>query len=423
MMPNHPTHEDLFAYRDGELDHEKRGLVEAHVLSCTACAARLEAVSDAEGFLRPMHAEPPGGYLEDMTESVMARVTSSVAARGGVAKASPGASAAGAGAGAGSAASRGGGRAPAESRERPGRRRQFDDVERGRAPRLPWPAIISAVSAAAAVVVVVVLLFRSQGTSSRLAGVRSNEPTLDAKEKRADEASKQVASAPEREPGAADGAAMNDKDVGSAAGQAPDANAPAPSSAVHGLAAKSEDLRLNRQETSGNLQATPPAERDEAAITSQNANDVMPQAALEKRDQAAPSVDRFNAARAKALAETPSAAVAAPSGSEFAPLVARYGLPPLYDPSRVSNETLLRLEPDLRMLYQAGRAGDDSARVRLYLAEAARLRAGDSPNEETYDAIVHHYRRAFQLARDPETRKMALKRLDDFVSRVAPTTP
>jgi hypothetical protein len=92
----------------------------------------------------------------------------------------------------------------------------------------------------------------------------------------------------------------------------------------------------------------------------------------------------------------------------------------LFDPLRVRPEALVRAEGELRTLYQTGGAGGDSARTRIYLAEAARARAGDDLDVETYDAIVQHYRRAIQLAPDPATARVARQRLEDFVSRSAP---
>src|SRR5512134_814013 len=142
MMPNHPANEELFAYRDGELEGERRSLVEAHVLSCTACQTRLDDTSDAEGMLRQGLQDPSDAYFERLTGSVMARVTGAQPA------AAPGAA---------GAPGRGPDREPKAARPaeapRGGRRRNFDDAPRGRAPGLPWPAILSAASAAAAVLV------------------------------------------------------------------------------------------------------------------------------------------------------------------------------------------------------------------------------------------------------------------------------
>jgi hypothetical protein len=104
---------------------------------------------------------------------------------------------------------------------------------------------------------------------------------------------------------------------------------------------------------------------------------------------------------AENLASMPekSAAVAghkAATRGDYDSAVRELGLPPVWD-DRVSPDALQRAEPRLRLIYQTGRAGADSARVRLYLAEAARLRyaPGDSA---LFDQIVHHYLRAIRLA-------------------------
>ena len=82
----------------------------------------------------------------------------------------------------------------------------------------------------------------------------------------------------------------------------------------------------------------------------------------------------------------------------------------------VSAEALANAEADLRSFYMSGGAGSDSGRVRLYLAEAARLRyaPGDSV---LYDEILRHYRRAIvlggpysRIARVAEERLRTLER-------------
>ena len=94
----------------------------------------------------------------------------------------------------------------------------------------------------------------------------------------------------------------------------------------------------------------------------------------------------------------------------------RYGLPPVWDGTHVSPEALANAEPDLRSFYMSGSAGSDSGRVRLYLAEAARLRyaPGDSV---LYGEILRHYRRVIalggptsRLARIAEERLRTLER-------------
>jgi hypothetical protein len=80
---------------------------------------------------------------------------------------------------------------------------------------------------------------------------------------------------------------------------------------------------------------------------------------------------------------------------------------------------VLRAEPALRNLYRTGGAATalDSARVRLYLAEASRIRLGsDLPDSAAVESITHHYQRAIQLgASDAATASTARARLDDFL--------
>ena len=98
------------------------------------------------------------------------------------------------------------------------------------------------------------------------------------------------------------------------------------------------------------------------------------------------------------------------AGSEYQAVLRRYGLPPVWD-EQVAPQTLERAEAELRTLYVSGGAGADSARVRLYLAEALRLRY--TPGDTTlYEGIVHHYRRAIALGRtDPDAARVAEERL------------
>jgi hypothetical protein len=63
----------------------------------------------------------------------------------------------------------------------------------------------------------------------------------------------------------------------------------------------------------------------------------------------------------------------------------------------------------------SGRAGADSARVRLYLAEAARLRYESRPDSALYETVVHHYWRAIRLSGDqPDVARVARRRLESF---------
>ncbi len=366
MMQNHPPLEELFAYRDGELDLDKRSLIEAHVLSCSACQTRLDETSDAEGMLRQGLQDPNDDYFKKLTGSVMERVAGAEPAR-----------------------------------ERPGRRAGLDEGPRGRAPSLPWAAILSAASAAAAVGVVVVMLVQRQDAwhgapAPEVVGLpdRTDSPK---NIEGGSEADTPVASEPSEKEQALDaGESVEAKKSDLAADKVA-----APSVPPSGAGLKDQQMGAVREEE----------------ITTQSASEAVPEAALQK----APGdvATRVAAIRAKAEA---AAAGSAPSvgGPGFAEVAARHGLPLLYDPARVSGGALLSAESDLRVLYQTGRAGDDSARVRIYLAEAARERAAGSFDSETFDSIVHHYRRAVVLARDVETARIARKRLEDFVSRNAP---
>jgi hypothetical protein len=120
--------------------------------------------------------------------------------------------------------------------------------------------------------------------------------------------------------------------------------------------------------------------------------------ANEEAKPVAPAPARVTAEAQTAMPE-PSSALADGKKSlrsDYDSAIGGLGLPPVWN-ERVSPDALGRAEPRLRLLYVTGRAGADSARVRLYLAEAARLRyaPGDSA---LFDLIVHHYRRAIRLA-------------------------
>ncbi|HEU4726158.1 MAG TPA: zf-HC2 domain-containing protein, partial [Candidatus Eisenbacteria bacterium] len=392
------------AYRDGELDLEKRGLIEAHVLSCSACQARLDDTSDAEGMLRQGLQDPSDDYFEAMTEYVMERVEGGGHAATAAAPPRPKREPA--------AAAR---PAEPEARDaRAGRRKSFDDGPRGRAPGLPWPAIIGAASAAAAVVVVVVMLVQRPNAwrsapAPEVVGLPERSET----------------SAPESEgtmDAAPDAGMSEEKAKESAEGPRED-QAPG---AKNDLAARAPAAGSSQFE--GKLQANGTAQPSkdvavkvtggEDEIKTESGAEVFPEAAARQRANRGEPQMSAELRLSKSVAE-PGAA-APPSGPGFAEVAGRYGLPLLYDPNRVPGSALVRAEPDLRLLYQTGRAGEDSARVRLYLAEAARERGAGSFDAEAFNTIVHHYRRAVELARDPETSRMARKRLEDFVLRHSP---
>ncbi|HMI31775.1 MAG TPA: zf-HC2 domain-containing protein, partial [Candidatus Limnocylindrales bacterium] len=72
--PVHPPSVDLFAYRDGELPPEKRTIVEAHVMGCSLCRTLIDQVSSLEAELRQSPDRSPPHYLEQLHESVRARL-------------------------------------------------------------------------------------------------------------------------------------------------------------------------------------------------------------------------------------------------------------------------------------------------------------------------------------------------------------
>jgi hypothetical protein len=407
-MTNHPSTEELFAYRDGELEKEARGLIEAHVLSCTACAARLEAWSDAEGALRQIGADPSDEYLGTLSASVMERVRGGVAAAGAAGataaqRTSPGARNAG---------------VKPQPAARRGRSRNFD--EGGRAPGLPWPAILSSASAAAAVVVVVIMLIqRPDAWRSAPAPQVTGLPG----EKAKSEVDADGADGAEKEDQAATPAPPEPSTWGATS---PTTDAPVADRLAIGNSAP-EPLRKSSESAADKVDLPAPAGSRDAVpgneVETKRADEAMPEVAAQRQaleENARLRLSRTGAVAGAARGEAPAAAAAPSVESAFPELAARYGLPLLYDPGRVPGSALLRAEPELRLLYQTGRAGDDSARVRIYLAEAARERGAGSYDTETFDAIVHHYRRAAVLARDVATAQLARKRLEDFVTRSAP---
>ncbi len=113
---------------------------------------------------------------------------------------------------------------------------------------------------------------------------------------------------------------------------------------------------------------------------------------------------------------------AEPADPRFLALLQRYGLPPTWGPG-ISDENVLRAEPALRNLYRTGGIATpvDSARARLYFAEAMRVKAGAAPDSATADEIIHHYQRAIRLsAGNPETQRIAAQRLQEFLKERTP---
>jgi len=371
----HPSNEDLFAYRDGELAGEKRFLIEAHVVSCATCRELVDGMSGIEADLKSRPDQVGEEYYARMTESVLGKIGAK--------------SAAGAGAGAKSQA-----RAIPTAEDAPRVERRRPDMEpeaEGRRRHLfPWFGVVGAGAAAAAVMVVVVMLAQRQGE-----WIRAPRPASAPEEPFEDRADS-LAEPPEFAPEGPAAGAKQKLEVGAldnkravereeaASGLAKE-NAPAPP--VLG-----EDARARRSAT---------ASEKDAAVETRSANEEL--ARGEPQAMTAPS----------ATAAAGDIAGGAPT-DEYAAVLRAHGLPPVYDPARVSRDALLKAENDLRYLYMAGRAQTDSARVRLYLAEAARAKA-DPADSAAVEGVIHHYWRAIRLARkDPAVSAMAWRRLEEY---------
>ncbi len=370
--PIHPPSADLFAYRDGELLPDKRAVIEAHVMGCSVCRSFIDQVSSLESELRQSPDQAPSGYLAKLHESVRARI----AAAAGMPAAGAGETgSAGEVSAAGSAR-----RVPADwsGRERRGEDAAgTDEGVRSKAPRLPWAAVLSTASAAAAVMVVVVILLK-QGIVPRVMpprpsdAIRAPAESVVSRVTAGSVGEKDAAS--ERRKAADQEPSDRFSQVGDLADRKSNENAPsAPSAAEKGLEPLREDQASQK--------------REEGLVARQRA-------AEEPKPAGAPTLK---------MSLEPS--------TEYEALVSRFGLPPVWDGARVTPEALERVEPELRSLYVSGGAGQDSARIRLYLAEATRLRY--APGDTTmYHEIERHYRRAILLAGpDEETARVAEERL------------
>ena len=389
--PNHPRSEDLFAYRDGELAPERRALIEAHVSGCSTCRALIDQVSSLEAELRRSPDRSPAEYLEHLHESVRARIAvpgAEPADEVGVKKAARPAG------------------VPATGRDtdtRRGRRGLLGEDQAGHAgedgrvkdaPGLPWAAVLSTASAAAAVLVVAVILVR-QGVYQHAiapAPMKVIEAPAGGVPGAPGESTAAVRRVAANAPGGpAAGSTSGARTVEKLAG-----NLPGPEGAKE---ARAKDQLAKREQKIGNEAADQTGKavgelRDERTMAQQ----APPPAASAPESLNRAATSRF---RADELLE---------AGSEYEAVLRRYGLPPVWD-EQVAPATLERAEPELRTLYVSGGAGADSARVRLYLAEALRLRY--TPGDSTlYEGIVHHYRRAMALGRtDPDAARVAEERL------------
>ena len=386
VEPLHPVPEELYAYRDGELPAERRAFVETHVMACRVCRERMDEMSKLEASLRA-HPDTVGdAYYERMQSQVMAKVH---------AAAPP---------------------ARAAIREVPLERRR-DDVEREErrrsAPKLPWIAVGSAVSAMAAVVVVVVLLVR-QSSMPQVAVLERSAPDAARLNAASDSiGARDQLAAPQAGAPAAPRADARAKERQLA--EAPAAK-PQPAADQVALAPSAEKKDKALENELGDRKIALRAESD--AMAKQSVAGLKDEAHLQ---QAEPQAAAPHAMMAPQQTLSPPAAAA---GNRYESALSRFGLPPVWGPG-VSDDLVLKAEPVFRNLYRTGGATTplDSARVRLYLAEAARIRAGAAPDSAAIDEIEHHYQRAIRLGRDdPATVSTAAQRLRDFLSEIG-TTP
>ena len=376
----HPSSEDLFSYRDGELGPEKRAVVEAHVMGCSVCRALIDQVSALEAELRRSPDAAPAGYFDGLSESIRARLTtvsSEPVAVGHEAGATR--------------------TARAESGVEDARVEREGRREKGRvkeAPKLPWAAVIGTASAAVAVLVVVVILIRQGPYQRMVMPERRSVPKSavvnegQAKDQAQNAPSPSIVTAPsvpvppESDDRAKERAALSREDRGLRDQLAKKADEVAGMKAPAAAQAPAEKLRA--PELSG------------GAEFKDNAEELKQES--EQKISSKPSAE-------------PRARQAPASGEGgYQAILARFGLPPLWDAS-VTPDALANAEPDLRSYYMSGNAGADSARVRLYLAEAARLRYGPG-DTELYEEIQHHYQRVIEMAgSDAEVARVARERL------------
>lgn len=365
----HPSHEDLYAYRDGELPAERRLVVEAHVVGCRACREAIDEISALEAQLRMAPDAVDEGYLDSLTARTMERVRA------------------------------------ADTAPRAERRRAAAEVAQAEArvrPRFAWPALTAAVGAAATVVVVAGLLFRAER-------VWRSKPDVAVLERSAPDAARLGTRAdttvPPPPPTAAAPPATQAKEVGVKR----DAAATAPAPFDENLSAKTEESRQQIAAQREKKIAVPSETERTRAVGGLSNQERQEADAVAQRSTAAAPQAETGAALMKDQAAT--------AESGYVTTLRTFALPPVWSPG-VSDDLVLRAEPAIRNLYRTGGATTalDSARVRLYLAEAARIRLGSAvPDSAMVETITHHYRRAIQLGgADAATRNTASTRLQDF---------
>jgi anti-sigma factor RsiW len=390
MSPDsiHPSSEELFAYRDGELPADRRALIEAHVIGCHACRGLIDRVSGLEAGLRLRPDQVEGDYYARLSSSVLERIGTGTA-ESSVAVPKPAAA---------------------------GGPPRATEARLSRAPRFPWAAVVSTAAAAAAVVVVAVVLLQ-QGALRRPQPQRAVVRAPAAAESSAPADAESAA--PEAEtPLAQTPPAANQPGGHAASITSPGKAAPEGVGSANRIAARSKD---------GDQLAALAKGAEQPAARSNGADQLLARAkeekaAPERLDASAKSAPRATGeltapAEPEPARASRTAATAPPATgrSPYQALLLRHGLPPVWAEGRVAPQALLAAERELRTLYQAGGAGADSAGVRLYLAEAARLAYETSPDSSLYDRIVHHYLRALRLAGpESDVGRIARERLQSF---------
>jgi hypothetical protein len=404
MKPNahHPTTEELFAYRDGELTPDRRTVIEAHVLACAHCRVQIDEMSALESDLKLRPDAVGEAYYEKMTESVLARVAAAeMAAEAAVVDPMP----------------RLDRRRPDAAEMEGGARRRL---------RLPWIGIAGTGAAALAVALVAVLLLNRQEDWVRaprpgvLGEMKGRAPARDSalaknRSRKADAAGSRKDQAAEVGQGKKAAAVQQAKPTAGVA--SPKDAAPEEDAAAREEAARREFAA--RAETA--------ARREKSDALLKPAQNSEPPAA-QSETPAAVTTRGGDAAEVRSFSRMSVPSDRAP-GEAYASVLREHGLPVVWD-ENVPPETLLRAEPDLRRVYQTHRAGADSARIRLYLAEAERARLGDSAAPAAIEGIANHYRRAISLARgDAALAALARRRLGELLmtrppaSDQPPTTP
>jgi len=392
----HPQSEELFAFRDGELLPEKRAIIEAHVMGCSVCRSFIDQVSSLEAELRQSPDRAPTGYLESLHEKVRARIA--VAASEAAGEEAPVV-----GVPEGGERRRGGVRLRERRRDDAGARRERGRVKE--APVLPWAAVLSTVSAAAAVLVVVAILIK-QGPYQRM--ITPKVPTV---------ASPSAGGEGKRE-GDARGeggvtlGTVSDKAAGGAPGKKVAAGAPGKDAGVAAREKPAEETTRGAAPPMAKLDQAPEDRLGKAADqAAQKAEPAPEQLGSVNQGESSESRERLQQEPQASAAPRSFARMSQALAPGYAAILSRFGLPPIWNAASVSPEALANAEPELRSLYVSGAAGSDSARVRLYLAEAVRQRY--APGDSTlYDEIQRHYHRAIDLAgTDVETARVAEERL------------